>query len=352
MEQRPPSTAASSTTASSTSSAKSWPLPVNIARRHRAPTNPFDTDPFEMGSLSTSTSRAELYSPHSTPPPTASSQRSTQSSLRSTARQLATSHVAPRAPATARLNGVEHQLFLFANLDQLSMAVLRQRAMRLRDVLEKPAKERNLAMPFGAHGAPLPADRRILQAFILDAQLVLVRLAGHDAKKEWSVSSAFGAPADLTTVTSASLLEKNQWAERNQHDVLTPLGMGWQEAVAEGRISEAPLASPRMASYHQHHAGSGGGAAAAGGARGGARSGSSCQASSSSLRGSASAVSLASSAAYSSRPSTAPAPPANHEGGGASSDECAHGGASPGERASPRYRQAEALPDVSLPVMR
>lgn len=338
-EQRPPSTAASSTGSTTASSTKSWPLPVNIARRHRAPTNPFDTDPFEMGSLSTSTSRAELYSPNSTPPPTASSNRSTQSSLRSTAKQQA-----PTAPATVRLNGADHQTFLFANLDQLSMAVLRQRAMRLRDVLEKPAKERKVAMPFGEHGAPLPADRRILQAFILDAQLVLVRLAGHDAKKEWTVMSAFGAPADLTTVTSASLLEKNQWSERDQTQVLTPLGMGWQEAVAEGRISGAPLASPRMAPYHNNAAA----------AAGGARSGSSCQqASSSSLRGSASAASLASSTGYSSRPHTAPAPPANHEGGGAPSPERAGGGSSPsGRGASARQQQADALPDVSLPVMR
>ena len=298
----PPSTAASSDlqSAATTSSSKQFALPLHIHRRHRKPTNPFDTDDASLdGSISTSTSRAELYSPASTPPPSAGSQRSTAR------------HLAPQAnlaPAVARLNGCDHPIYHFSNLDQLSMAILRQRAMRLRDVLERPARERNAQIPFGAPGEPLPADRKVLQAWIMDAQLVLIRLAGHDPRREWSATTAFGAPRDLVKVTDASQLESGLLPTRNQTAVLTPVSMDWVAATSEGRIAGVPMASPRMAAQM--------------GRTGAPASGNVGQ-------------------WQSARPHTAPPPPT-------ASSQHERASAEGGGRHPPRAD----LPDVSLPVMR
>ena len=223
-------------------------------------------------SSATSTSHAELYSPRSpyVSPPSSTPllawqeactprswkppvPRGTNSPRASTSGD----HHAPPAeqpPAMVRTPaGRDVPLFTFIQLDQVHTPKLRQRAQALRDAFRISVEtDGNASAGDAATGsagalsaallAPFPADRGALQAWILEAQIELARLCGHDAGRRWAAVHDFGAPPSLARCgNDAELLETTPWDGRQLSLSAVPAvrgardGLGMHEKVFFGR---------------------------------------------------------------------------------------------------------------------
>ena len=97
-----------------------------------------------------------------------------------------------KIPVSVRVGPRDVPIWRYNQLESVDLSRLRKRAAELRDTFqpEQRADLPNL-------DALRSGDRRRIMAWILDAQLCVARLAGHDAARQWSVTQTFGAPADL-----------------------------------------------------------------------------------------------------------------------------------------------------------
>lgn len=196
------------------------------------------------------TSRAELHDPSRSPSRVSTASSSQASSRRRCgATTLALRSKAPGPPPptdVALANGAKVPLYSFEQCEQVDMRALRRRARTLRDALQSAkgaAKDvgandsqdahstadgaANLLPPSPLSG-PLPADRRALIGFILDAQLVLARtVGGLDPERQWSATHTFGAPETLLVDPCWSVEPGYYWASSEQTAALRPRDLSW-----------------------------------------------------------------------------------------------------------------------------